>query len=157
MGFLSYFKFFIFVAVGLGISSCGGPVEKPLPKEKPEAVAKRFYEYISEAGIRGGTLTLKEAYKMVSVRDRMSERRFIGVVKKYPPGFKVDIIDTKIRKEERQAVVSIEYKMASMFGAGYTMSDELNLVVDEGSDVWKVDFTGESDAQDVETLKKKVL
>ncbi len=139
------------------LGGCGeGPQEshKPLPTEKPEAVVSKFYEYISEAGIRGGTIPIKEAYKMVSPATRMSQQRFVGIVKKYPPGFKAEIVDSRIKEKERQAVVTIEYRMASMFGKGYKVSTRLPLVVDEEKGVWLIDFTGESDDQDAAAMKK---
>lgn len=155
---LNYFRV-VFIAMGMlfSLSGCGGPANQPLPAEEPSVVAKRFYDFISDAGVQGGTLPLKEAYKMVSTRNQMAEARFVDIAKKYPPGFRVDVVGVTIEQETKRATVQIEYKMASQFGGTYTVSDLLFLVVDAETNTWKVDFTGESDAQDVDTLKKQAL
>ncbi|MEO5348773.1 MAG: hypothetical protein H7836_03910 [Magnetococcus sp. YQC-3] len=144
----------VFVGL-LVLSGCGGPSGQSLPAEEPAAVAKQFYDYISDASVQGGSLPLKEAHKMVSVQSRVDEAKFVDIAKKYPPGFRVDITGTSVEKEAKRAAVTISYRMPSLFGNGYTVSDTLFLVVDAGSNTWKVDFTGESDAQDVETMKKQ--
>lgn len=138
------------------IAGCGGSDgnRTALPMEKPEAVVEQFYEFVSEAGIRGGTMPIKEAYKMLSSQSQMHQQRFVGIIKKYPPGFKVDVMGATINSDKGQAVVGIAYKMASAFGAGYTVNTDTHLVVDKDSNTWKIDFTGESDDQDVASLKK---
>ena len=147
--------FFSVIFFNILIAGCGEFGDnRPLPAEKPEAVVKRFYELVSEAGIRGGTIPIKEAYKMISPQSQMHRSRFIGIIKKYPTGFKVDVVGSKVSKKERRAVVTVEYKMASSFGSGYTVNTDLYLLVDEESDAWKIDFTGESDDQDIASLKK---
>ena len=153
------FIVFSLLLTSLLVAGCGQPSEaaKPLPSVPPEAVAVQFYEHISEAGIRGGTIPIKEAYKMVSPGTGMSQQRFIGVVKQYPAGFKVSVVKTSVLEKERRAVVTVEYRMASMFGEGYLVSTDLRLVVDEENLAWMVNFTGETDDQDVTALKKEEI
>lgn len=149
-------QIFAIIFLSIVLVGCEGVVgnKVALPTETPEAVVTQFYEFISEAGIRGGTIPIKEAYKMVSSKSQMHEQRFVGIIRKYPPGFKVDVVGSQILKEENQAVVTVEYKMASAFGSGYIVNTDVHLVVDKDSNTWKIDFTGESDDQDVASLKK---
>ncbi|MEO5363007.1 MAG: hypothetical protein H7838_05220 [Magnetococcus sp. DMHC-8] len=138
------------------LAGCGGPGQS-LPAEDPSAVVKQFYGYIADASVQGGSLPLREAHKLVSTQSRVDEARFVDIVKKYPPGFRVDIVETKVEKEAKRATVTIAYQMPSLFGNGYTVNDTLFLVVDAGTNTWKVDFTGESDTQDAGAMKKQAL
>lgn len=147
----------VFAACLLFLSGCGGPSGQALPAEDPAAVAKQFYEYISDASVQGGSSPLRAAHKMVSAQSRVDEAKFVDIAKKYPPGFRVDVTGSRVEKEAKRAAVTIAYRMPSLFGEGYTVNDTLYLVVDAGSNTWKVDFTGESDAQDVDTMKKQAL
>ncbi len=126
---------------------------KPLPSEPAEAVTEKFYEYISQARIRGGTLLIREAYKLIdNERSRLSEARFIEIVQKYPSGFRVEVVNAEV--VERHAEVTVEYQLASMFGDGFTVSNVIALNVDEATNTWKLDFTGETDAQDLAAVKE---
>lgn len=146
----------IVVGVSTLLAGCGDTqASKQMPATEPQTQVVKFYDYISEAGIRGGTLPLKEAYKLVSTASNMSQQRFMGIVKNYPTGFKVDIVGVKIMEKQRQAVVSISYQLASQFqAAGYVVKTDVPMVVDEESQTWKIDFTGESDDQDPVALKQ---
>jgi hypothetical protein len=126
---------------------------RPLPNEPAEAVAEKFYEYISQARIRGGTLLIREAYKLIDTeRSKMSEARFTEIVQKYPSGFRVEVVNAEI--VERHAEVTVEYQLPSMFGNGYTVSNMIALNVDDATNTWKVDFTGETDSQDLAAVKE---
>jgi len=121
---------------------------RPLPAEPAETVVEKFYEQISLAKIRGGTLLIREAYKLVdSERSRVSEARFVDVVQKYPSGFKVTVVGAEI--VERHADVTVEYEVGSMFGDNFTIRNVIPLNVDEATNSWKIDFTGETDGQDL--------
>jgi hypothetical protein len=129
--------------------------DKPLPEVTAEAVVETFYEHISQAQIRGGTLPIREAFKLVdSERSRLSEARFIEVVQKYPSGFRVAIVGAEI--VERHAEVTVEYEVSSMFGGGFTVRNVIPLNVDEATNTWKVDFTGETDSQDLAATQDSV-
>jgi hypothetical protein len=135
---------------------CGITGSEPLPVEKPETVVNRFYEHLSEAGIRGGNISIKEAYKLVSPLAGLHQQRFAGIVKKYPPGFLAKVVKSTVDVDERIAMVTIEYRMASMFGNGYMVSTDIPLVVDEENKTWKIDFTGEFDSQDQASIRKNM-
>lgn len=146
----------LIVTLSVATTGCGNSQSsKPLPTEDPKAVVTKFYDYIAEASIRGGTLPLKEAFKLLDAKSNMNEQRFTGITKKYPPGFKIEIVNTTILEKERQAVVTIAYRMASMFDTkGYLVKTDIPLLVDEVSQSWKIDFTGESDDQDPAVMKQ---
>ena len=161
MGFLRELspKTFIRIAIScsliltLAISAVGCSSEstglKTTPKEKPEVVVEMFYKYISE----GGPMALGESFKMINAeKSELTQDRFRVIAGRYPPGFKVDIIGSEINGTH--AEVAIEYKTASMFGGEFTSSTSILLDVDETSNTWKIDFTGESDDQDLTTIKK---
>jgi hypothetical protein len=128
-------------------------LEKPLPEETAVAVVEKFYEYISEAKIRGGSLLINEAYKLTSgAQSRTGRAEFLGIVNRYPPGFKAEIVESGI--QERQAVVTIEFRMPSSFGDSYNVRTRVFLNVDEETNRWKLDFRGDTDDQDRESIAK---
>lgn len=148
---LSSFISLIFLFI-TGCSSEGIGM-KTLPEEGPETVVKRFYDYISEAKVTEGTIPIREAYKLTMAdRSQLSEARFIEIIKQYPPGFKVDIVSSEIKGTH--AEVTIEYKMASIFGGEYTAHTVIPLEVDKTTNTWKIDFTGESEEDDKGILEK---
>jgi len=134
----------------LTVGGCSG--EKPLPEINAKSVVEKFYEYVSEAKIRGGKLLLHEAYKLTSGdQSRFDKAKFMETLAKYPSGFKVDIVKSEIR--DRHAEVTIAYKMASMFGDAYSVSTVIPLNVDEETNTWKIDFKGDTDDQDLDTIR----
>ncbi len=152
--FVGLFAALVMVAVGFAAISISYQ-ERPPPEESAASVVAKFYEYISEAKIRGGTMLINEAYKMTSgAQSRTAQAKFLEVVNRYPSGFKVDVVESKV--QERHAVVLIEYQLASSFGGFITMRDPVHLNVDEESNTWKVDFRGDTDDQDRETIAKTV-
>ena len=128
---------------------------KPLPEETAVAVVEKFYEYISEAKIRGGSLLINEAYKLTDgAQSRTGRALFLGIVNRYPPGFKAEIVESRI--QERQAVVTIEYRMPTSFGDSYNVRTRVYLNVDKETNSWKLDFRGDTDDQDRESITKAV-
>ncbi len=114
-----------------------------LPEEGPEAVTKRFYDYISAAKIEGGTSPASEAYKMISGEaSNLNVNQFLEVIKSYPPKFKVEVGKAEIKGT--QALVAISYKMPSSFGGEYAVNEVLPLNIDTATNTWKIDFTGDS-------------
>ena len=79
---------------------------------------------------------------------------FLGIVNRYPPGFKAEVVDGRVRG--RHAIVTIEYQMPSSFGGIYTVRTAVHLNVDEETNSWKLDFRGDTDDQDRETIAKAV-
>ncbi len=135
------------LVICFSLTGCGQRDAASTPGEGPEVVVERFYEYISEAKIKGGASPAREAFKLISAeRSRLRVDQFLEVIKKYPPGFRAVVGETKINGT--QAFVTISYRMPSMFDDGYTMTAEVPLTIDEASNAWKVDFTGETYGMD---------
>jgi hypothetical protein len=131
------------VVISVLLAGCEQDSAAGIPTEGPEVIVKRFYGYISEAKIKGGGSPAREAFKLISAdRSRLVVEQFLEVIKKYPPGFSVEV--GKVEIDGTHAVVDISYKMPSMFGSGYTMNEVIPLNVDTATNTWKVDFTGET-------------
>ncbi len=127
--------------------------EKPQPAISAATVVEKFYEYISEAKIRGGSMLINEAYKLTDgAQSRTDQALFRQVVSKYPSGFKVDIVDSTVSKNH--AVVMIEYLIPSSFGDAIAIRSPVHLNVDAKSNTWKVDFRGDTDDQSREKIAK---
>ncbi|MDQ6981684.1 MAG: hypothetical protein Q9M08_01575 [Mariprofundus sp.] len=140
------------------MAGCTGSNESvvELPEIGPETVTKQFYELISESKLRGMT-PAKEAFKLIDKNSaHMNKQQFLQIIKKYPPGFMVEV--GKVEIKGTQAVVAINYKMPSSFGDTYTVEGKLPLNVDKSSHTWKIDFTGDTygmKKKDFMTLESK--
>ncbi|MBI5874476.1 MAG: hypothetical protein HZB81_01270, partial [Deltaproteobacteria bacterium] len=87
--------------------------------------------------------TLGEAYKLCSKKHyEVPEDRFRDIVSKYSKDMKVNVIDSKITKGK--AVVKIECKVPSSFGGDFVQESDVRLDLDEKTNSWKIDFTGET-------------
>ncbi len=127
--------------------------EKPLPEESAVTVVGKFYEYVSEAKIRGGNLLINEAHKLTSGKQSQTDRAlFLGIVNRYPPGFRVEIVGSRVR--DRHAIVMIQYQIPSSYGGFYTLRTPVHLNVDEESNTWKLDFRGDTDDQERKNIVK---
>lgn len=146
--------FAAFLLVGGSFAAINfGHQEKPLPEETAVSVVEKFYEHISEAKIRGGSLLINEAFKLTGgVQSRTDRALFLGIINRYPPGFKVEIVESKVRGGH--AIVTIEYQMPSSFGSIYTVRTDVHLNVDKETNTWKLDFRGDTDDQDRATVAK---
>lgn len=143
----------VLVVAGWGGVAGWGNSDRLPPEQTPEMVVEKFYEYISESKIRGGSLLIREAFKLTSGgQSRYDQAKFLEVINNYPAGFKATIIKTDI--QGRRAEVVIEYEMPSMFGDAYSVNAAVPLIVDEETNTWKVDFRGDTDNQDLDKIKK---
>jgi len=134
------------ILAGFTITGCEQSTGNVLPAQGADVVVDQFYNYISEAKITGGTTPLREAYKLISSnKSHLSQAKFVEIASKYPPGFKADITSTEINGT--QARVTIAYKMPSAFSP-YTVTADIPLNLDEATNTWKIDFTGERDGQE---------
>lgn len=133
------------ILAGITLTACEQSTGSVQPARGADVVVGQFYEYISEAKIKGGTTPLREAYKLISSdKSHLSQAKFMEIASKYPPGFRAEITNTKI--SGTQATVTIAYKMPSAFSA-YTVTTDIPLNLDKATNSWKIDFTGESDGQ----------
>jgi hypothetical protein len=139
------FSSIIILAI-LAMTGCGqtdATVSNGDPVKGPVAVTKQFYEYISEAKIKGGTILIGEAFKLIDSKSaNLNLSKFGEIIKNYPPGFMVEVGKAEINNA--QALVAISYKMPSSFGDYYTVNGVIPLNVDQTTNSWKIDFTGDS-------------
>ena len=150
----------IIFAVGMMMAGCNnGNTSVSLPEKGPEIVAKQFYDYISEAKIRGGSSPAKEAFKLIDSKTaNLNVHQFIEIVKSYPPGFMAEIGNTEINGT--QAVVTITYKMPSSFGGSYDMKGEVPLNLDKATNSWVIDFAGDTygmQKEDIAAMKPEAV
>ncbi len=105
-------------------------------------MALRFYEYISEAKLRGGAAPAREAFKLISAEtSQLNQSQFVEIIKLYPPGFRVELTGTEIT--DNKALVTMSYMLPSDFGE-YSIDGEVSLDLDPLTNSWKIDFTGEN-------------
>ena len=144
----------VLVVAAWGDVAGWGNSDNPLPEQSPEVVVEKFYEYISESKIRGGTMLVREAFKLTSGdQSRYGQAKFLEVINNYPAGFQATIMKTDI--QEQHANVTIEYEMASSFGGTYKVNAIIPLIVDQETHTWKIDFRGDTDDQNLDKLKKE--
>ena len=135
----------------VSLTGCGQPGSASTPADGPEVIVERFYAYISEAKLRGGGSPAREAFKLISAeRSRLRVEQFLEVIKTYPPGFQAAVGEVKINGAQALAIIS--YQMPSMFDGGYTMTAEVPLTIDQTTNTWKVDFTGETHGMDKDAV-----
>lgn len=152
IGTLSVLGVVLIVASWGGIAGLGSK-DTPLPQQSPKVVVEKFYEYISEAKIRGGSMLIREAYKLTTGKQtRYGQAKFLEVINRYPAGFNATIIDSNI--QDGIARVTIEQEMGSSFGSSYKVKSVIPLLVDAETNVWKIDFRGDTDEQDLAKIKQ---
>lgn len=133
------------MAVAMAMAACSDNAGSAgaLPEVGPEVVAEKFYNYISEAKIRGGSSPAKEAFKLIdSEGANLNVHQFLEIIKSYPPGFMAEI--GKVEMNGTQAIVAITYKMPSTFGGSYDVKGAIPLNLDKSSNSWKIDFVGDT-------------
>ena len=147
----------IIMAMSMIMAGCSGDSGSVsvMPAEGPEVVAKKFYNYISEAKIRGGASPAKEAFKLINSEGaNLNVHQFLEIIKSYPPGFMAEV--GKVEINGTQAIVDITYKMPSTFGGSYDVKGAIPLNVDKATNTWKIDFVGDTyGLQKDELLAKK--
>ncbi|MCP3678023.1 MAG: hypothetical protein GY721_10665 [Deltaproteobacteria bacterium] len=150
------FPHLVLLCASLTLTGCDQVGSTSTPVEGPEIVVERFYTYISEAKLRGGgSSPAREAFKLISAEhSHLRVEQFLEVIKTYPPGFRVEIGEVEISGSH--ALASISYQMPSMFSDGYTMTTEVPLTIDQTTNTWKVDFTGETDGMDKNVAMKNL-
>lgn len=133
----------LLVLLSIGCSRSSAP-----PKETPEMVVSKFYEFTGT----GGTRAISEAYRLTNAKEsKLTEDRFREIVRRYPEGMKVKVLKSDIEKDV--AKVAIEMILPSSFGE-YKTETYVYLKLDRETNNWKIDFTGELDKEDPSSLQK---
>ena len=130
----------IIVVLLIGCSSS----QQKLPEETPEKVVEKFFKLLGE----GRPSSLAEARKMVSDKYYLpTEDNFKRWVDQYPSSTEIKNLQSKIVKDKRDekiVQVTLEYSVPSDFGGTYTAKSSVNLILDNKSNSWKIDFTAET-------------
>lgn len=145
-------KRLVYLSIIVLLIGCSSSQQK-LPEETPEKVVEKFFKLLGE----GGPSSLAEARKMVSDRYYLpTEENFKRWVDQYPSSTEIKNLQSKIIKDKRDekiAQVTLEYSVPSDFGGNYTAKSSVNLILDNKSNSWKIDFTAETLPE--ETYKKE--
>src|SRR3989304_441106 len=130
----------IIVVLLIGCSSS----QQKFPEETPEKVVERFFKLLGE----GGPSSLADARKKVTNRLYLpTEENFKRWVDQYPSSTEIKNLQSKIvkdKKNEKIVQVTLEYSVPSDFGGTYTPKSSVNLILDNKSNSWKIDFTAET-------------
>lgn len=133
--------FSVMTAIGC---SKGAP-SKP-PATPPDQVVTKFFELLAE----GGKLTNLEALKMVSAKySQVSPDDFRRWTENYKNDTSFKARDTIIPKERNAkgdlvATVMLDVQNPSTFGGTFTTTSKINLILDEKSNEWKIDFMADT-------------
>ena len=116
------------------------------PQTPPEEVVMRFYELIAE----GGKITSQEALILVSDRYRTFDiNDFRRWTQDFDKESKIEIAETILPTAPNEsgdmvAVVKINVKTPSIFGGYFTTTSRMNLILDEETNSWKIDFMADT-------------
>lgn len=122
------------------LAACGLKSE---PDEDPQTVARRFYDLITASKVEGGPAPATEAFKLIDSRSaNLNVHQFLEIIKGYPSDFKVRIGKAEVRST--QALVPISFDMPSSFGGSYEVRQTIALNLDRQTQVWKIDFAGDT-------------
>lgn len=137
------FKKIVYILIIMFLFGCSSSQQTP-PEETPEKVVEQFFKLLSE----GGPTSLAEARKMISDKYYMpSESSFKKWVENYPSSSEIKNLKSTIIKNKRDEVVAqvtLDYTIPSEFGGTLSAKSTMNLILDNKSNTWKIDFTGET-------------
>lgn len=135
------------IAIFVSVSACSkGKGQAKPPAASPEQVVTKFFELLSE----GGKLTNLEALKMVSSKyGEMSPDNFRKWTENYSKDTTFKVKETTIPKDPNSkgdwvASVKLEVQNPSKFGGTFSTTSQMNLILDEKSNEWKIDFMAET-------------
>jgi hypothetical protein len=116
------------------------------PATPPDQVVTKFFELLSD----GGKLTNLEALKMVSAKyTEVTPDNFRRWTENYTKetSFKIKEIITPKEpnsKGDMVVIVKLEVQSPSTFGGTFSTTSQMNLILDEKSNEWKIDFMAET-------------
>jgi len=126
--------------------------EMKTPATPPDQVVLKFYSLLAQ----GGKLTLKEAHGMLTSKfgpvDPDSFRKW---VQDFDTETKIKIIETKIPNGKAKgglyiATVKMEVATPSVFGDAFISTSQTNLILDEKTNEWKIDFLAETNKYEID-------
>jgi len=93
---------------------------------------------------------LKEAHQMLTDRfGPVDPNSFRKWVQEFEKGTKIKILETQTPKEKTKggfflAIVKMEVATPSIFGEPFISTSQMNLVLDEKTNEWKIDFLAQT-------------
>lgn len=149
------------IVCGAFLGACQKEEAKPkAPEKTPEQVVIRFFELLAT----GGKLTLKEAHQMISNRHgEVDANTFRKWTQDYSAKTKIKIRETVMpdrpnKSGDYVATVKMDVLTPSSFGGDFTTSSQMNLILDEDENVWKIDFLAETvDEEDFRKAPKEAV
>jgi len=129
------------------MTGCTKSKQAKFPETSPAEVTTRFFRLLAD----GGRLTAKEAQKMVSTKyGVMNEDNFRKQTENFGSAkSKIKVVNTTLpqsasKKGDWIAVVNLEVETPSMFSDTFKSTSQINLILDEKANEWKVDFAGDT-------------
>jgi hypothetical protein len=152
----------LFFALGLAMALVLGGCHKTektaggkFPATPPDQVVLKFYSLLAQ----GGKLTLKEAHQMVTDKfGPVDEDAFRKWVQDFTKDTKIRILETKLPAEKTRAgyyIASVKMEVAtpSVFGDPFISASQMNLILDEKVNEWKIDFLAQTIDKELEFKK----
>jgi len=137
------FKSSIIVVLSLVfLSGCTKDKQRKFPETTPDKVVMQFFELLST----GGKLSTREALQMVSTKyGALNNDTFRRGTQDFNAESKIKIVKVKLPDKPNKngdyvAVVEMEIDTPSMFGGSFTTHSQLNMILDEKDNKWKIDF-----------------
>jgi len=147
----SVFKVLLMAAIiAVTAVACSKGASSKKPATPPDQVVTKFFELLSE----GGKLTNLEALKMVSGKyTDVNPDNFRRWTDNYTKETSFKTKEVIIQKEPNSkgdmvAMVKMEVQSPSTFGGTFTTTSQMNLILDEKTNEWKIDFLAETIDED---------
>jgi hypothetical protein len=143
----SIFKVILLTGIiTVSVHACSKGSNSQKPTTPPDQAVTKFFGLISE----GGKLTNLEALKMVSTKyTDVNPDNFRRWTENYTKETSFKIKETIIAKEPNSkgdmlAMVKMEVQTPSTFGGTFSTTSQINLILDEKTNEWKIDFLAET-------------
>lgn len=135
------------LALVLAVAACTKKEEKSkFPETPPDQVVLKFFSLLAQ----GGKLTLREAHQLLTDKfgpvDPDSFRKW---VQEFEKDTQIRILETKLPEKKSKngyfiAKVMMEIQTPSLFGQPFVNHSQMNLILDEKTNEWKIDFLAET-------------
>ncbi len=130
------------VALATCLAACDTSTKTSTPTDTPEKVIVRFFDLLAD----GGKLSNREALTMLSTAyGPINPDSFRRWTEKFTNITKIKVASTKMAKEKNKhddlvATVNLEVLTPSIFGGDFATTSTINLILDENTNSWKIDF-----------------
>lgn len=140
-------RLFICLFLAAAVSPACKNTSVKFPVVTPEEVAAKFFRLLAD----GGRLSNQEAHKMVSTKyGDVSPDNFRRMTENFQSTTsKIKVVQATLPKDVNKhgdwvAMVKLEVKTPSRFGDDFITSSQINLILDEESHEWQIDYNAET-------------